>query len=322
MGILFAAAMSGAQMIAQGEDNIQIALSMLVAAFPGLFAVLNNAANGMTLTRRFLSEEGCEWLTQSGARSFDPTNVKEGIDFGEIDLPADNFLTQWEIIGMIGILLFTLGKNVSALNFTQLTERRPLALAGVLKAPITQGGYLTAQGFPDLEWVLGFQGAFAMIPQVRSALVREIVAWMNSTSTTSLNQRIVCIPCRMWAGFGFTHVRMIASLLTAYLPQISQIGDLLVEAKVFMEEYESTLAAPPANLLYLKVISPQDATLAQRNYGGLFKLALELERRKNPQMRQYAAGTGQSPHIAHFTRLVEAAGGSLPTQVSLSASGI
>lgn len=289
--------------------NTSVALSIVLAAFPKFMTAVGDGQQNIVLKKYYLTGADIDNLAEEDEGLVDLS--QPGLTDWVGARPSVEYYKRWELYGMVGILLYSLGKSVNPNNFSQLTENRPKAIAGLVRGTPTPGGFLTATLFPSVEWVLAFQSGFAMVPSVRSTVVREVVSWIGYQNA-DVEQKIVSSVCRLWQGSGWKHVELISNLLAAYMPAINEISELRVEAARFIAERHSLVQAAPVDIDFRKVICPEDDILSSRRYEKLFQLAVEVARRANPRLIQYAPGTPPSAYMSDFEERLTRMGRKLP----------
>lgn len=298
--------------------NVTIVLTMILAAFPEMRTVLDAAGSNVRIVSVNITEAHVTAMLTapapgtSTAITLDEIPGIRGISFAVFE---PRLYAQWEIYGLLSVCLFCLGKGLNANNYTQVTERRPAAIASYLKATVTAGGFLTPAKIPGIGWMMCFQSAFMMMQSLRAAFVTELVSWI-AANDLSLGQRIVVVSIRLWAGAGFNHVGLLRNFVASYSDLLRTFPDLQLEAYRFAREYEEVMALQDPLLVYRKVIDPGFDGISSKSYPGLIQLATEMERRRTPSFGQYAPGLGRSTHLDLFERAADAAGVHLPARAN------
>jgi len=311
------------EMADRSTMNVSIVLSFLIALFPEFFNIFNDVNLNTQLVRVDVSDANITTIIGAAA------GAKDGLDLSGGDLTEvfctkyeEDMYVSWEIYAMAGCILFSLGANVNQSNFVKITENRPRAVAGYAKATPTPAGFLTAQKMPNLDWVLAFQGAFEQVPKIKEVVVREIMSWVLNWNGVGDKQRLIAVNCKLWMNFGFSHVGLITNLIAAYRNEIGEIGDLMVEATRFVAERESIATRKPVELLYEKLVNSQSGTMLAKNYPNLFCLAVNLQKRVDPKLANYATTVGTSPYEEIFIEVLTRNGKRLPTAVAARGAGI
>lgn len=319
-------------------------LSLLCAAFPEMYGILNKASNGVAIKQMYLTKADGDGLrgervytrttvvtpgipakdgnpavaavttttTETGAVPFKLDKVY-GAYYNEEEVPAYNpdVAQWWELIGALGIILYCLAKPPTPKNYETFVTQRPRNVENTAGATITPEGVLTATLFPPSEALNAVRGGLNLRPKLRRALVAELITW--TAMPISPDTELVAVTLRLWAGSAMGHVDLLRNFIINYCDFLLEIPGLYGETQKFVLEYSQLVNNKATDFAYIGVAEgSQRDTLRSRDFIQLTALARDITARTIASWAAYAPNLPPSTFVSMLSMEMEKSGKSLP----------
>lgn len=225
--------------------------------------------------------------------------------------------TFLEAVFLLGMFLYTIGKDPGELNIAAFTTNRLEMFRSITGIPAAADSLLTPDQLPTVEELKKVKGFFNINSRFRKVVIRELARWDLTTSCTDDQEAILGF-VRLWKLSGMTHIFLIAAFINNYRAVLSGMPGLRTEAERFVLQYntwqrqEKTYLSP-----YNRVIDGgRSSWLRSRDFPELLKLARWVASLENPRMKKYAQRSGRSFYQDSFIMLAAEYGVDLSMEVA------